>query len=43
MSDDNPYSGVLFTTLFATEASTQSRTIELPGFIGNIDNYLSWQ
>jgi hypothetical protein len=26
---------VQFTTLFATEASTQSRTIELPGFIGN--------
>lgn len=29
--------------LFATEASTQSGTIELLGFIGNIDNYLSWQ
>jgi hypothetical protein len=43
VSDDNPYSGVQFTTLFAAEASTPSRTIELPGFIGNIDNYLSWQ
>ncbi|ACK80291.1 hypothetical protein AFE_3190 [Acidithiobacillus ferrooxidans ATCC 23270] len=43
MSDDNPYSKVQSITLFAAEASKQSRTIELPGFIGNIDNYLSWQ
>ncbi|MBU2857555.1 hypothetical protein HF292_010025 [Acidithiobacillus ferruginosus] len=43
VSDDNPYSKVQSTTLFAAETSTQSGTIELPGFIGNMDNYLSWQ
>ena len=43
VSDDNPLFKVQSITLFATEASTHSRTIELPGFIGNIDNYLSWQ
>ena len=43
VSDDNPHFKVQSTTLFAAETSTQSGTIELPGFIGNIDNYLSWQ